>query len=172
MKTESNWALIGIFAVLLMISSFFLGQSVVSPTVDTERVSELSGELATAEANLANAQITIAELEAREVGNETIEVPYADASLFRDEALLSVLDEIGDEDDFLTCGDYVFNEDEVSYKLKDYWTYEVLDDDMYNVEFSAKWEFDDEKDIRACKETRTYSVLYEEGEDVVVGLLE
>jgi len=113
------------------------------------------------------------EVEVPVPGPETIvEVPtetiVADATLFLDEATAAVFDEIGDDDDFLTCGGHEFDEDEVSVARVKEWTYTWLDDDEYEVSFEAKFEFEDASDERDCKETRDYTVLFEEREDPVI----
>lgn len=100
-----------------------------------------------------------------EVEPEEIERDY------RNEAYLSVLEEIGDEDEFLTCEDYEYDADEVEVsRWYDDWGIEWSDDDEYTVWFTAKFRFDTEDD-RPCRETRTYSVFYEEGEDPEVELV-
>jgi len=100
--------------------------------------------------------------------NQTVEVPFADASLFLDEAIDEVFDELDDDDKFLTCGRHEFDDDEVSVSRVKEWSYSWLDDDEYEVSFEAKFKFEDDSEKRDCKETRSYSVFFEEGENPIV----
>ena len=99
-----------------------------------------------------------------------VEAPeaIADASLYLDEATAAVFDELGDKARFLTFCGHEFDEDEVSIKRVMEWSYTWLDDDEYEVRFTAKFEAEDHSDERDCKQTRSYKVLFEEDEDPVV----
>lgn len=95
---------------------------------------------------------------------ETIEVEVPNANLFLDSAIEEVFDEYGDDEDFLTCSGHEFDEDEVVLNRVTEWSYTWLDDDEYEVTFDAKFEFEDNSDERDCKETRSFTVQYEEDE--------
>jgi len=82
-------------------------------------------------------------------------------------ALATVQDKLGDKDSFLTCGDTVYDEDEVTVtKVYDDYTFESIDksDNEYAVTFTAKFKFTDGSDDAPCRETRTYQVTYEDDE--------
>lgn len=97
-----------------------------------------------------------------------VEVPVADASLYLSDAQAVVFDKLGDKSSFLTCDGHEFDEDEVKVSRTSEWSYNYLDADEYEVSFTSKFEFQDDSDERDCKETRTYTVLYEDGEKPVV----
>jgi len=103
---------------------------------------------------------------------EEIEIEVANADKFIEQAKKDLFDEIGDDDEFLTCGEYEFDEEEVAISKIYQWSYTWLNDDEYEVTFDAKFKFDDDSDERACKETRTYKVFYEKGENPEVELIE
>jgi len=105
--------------------------------------------------------------------NITVEVPIPlDRASIRDEAWNAVVSDIGDEDAFLTCDGYLYDEDEMSVsRFYDNWFYQVDDNDKYETQLDVKLRFDT-KDDRACKEERTYNVFFEEGEDPVVTLVD
>jgi len=88
------------------------------------------------------------------------------------DAKKDVFNELGDEDDFLTCDAVEYDEDEVTISDVREWSYTWLDDDEYSVTFEAKFKFNDDSDNHACKETRSYEVTYEAGEEPVVELLD
>jgi hypothetical protein len=100
-----------------------------------------------------------------------VEVPIDAESLYLMPAIDEVFDELDDEDDFLTCKDFEYDEDEIEVTTVKEWSYTWHDDDEYTVEFTAKFKFDEE-DERSCRETRTYSVFYEDNEDPEVELID
>jgi len=101
---------------------------------------------------------------------KTIEVPLDAVATYRDTAYQTIIDEIGDEDDFLTCEGYIYDDDEFEVtKWYDEWSV-GFNDDQTIVEFTAKFRFDTNDD-RPCKEVRTYQVITEEGEDPIITLL-
>jgi len=84
-----------------------------------------------------------------------------------------LLDEIGDEDDFLTCDGVEYDDDEVEVsKWYDHFASGFLDDDEPFSVFEVRLEFDDGSDERPCKERRVYLVAEEEHEDPEITLLE
>ena len=93
---------------------------------------------------------------------------------YRSLALKTVRDEIGDEDSFLNCSGYIYEEDELKrITFKDNWSYTNLNtkDSNYLVEFEARFRFDNDKDDGLCTETRQYQVEYDENEDPIVELV-
>lgn len=103
--------------------------------------------------------------------NKTVEVSTGIDQSLLEAAQATVFDEIGDTSAFLNCSSNEFDEDEVKIsRTDDDWIFQNLDDDddKYSVTFESQYKFDDNKDIRSCKETRKYKVTYEEDEDPVV----
>ncbi len=80
-------------------------------------------------------------------------------------ALDDLFDEYDRNADWLTCGDYEFDDNDVESSTVYEWAYTWLDDDEYTVTGEFKFKADDDKDIRACKETRFFEVFYEDDED-------
>ena len=96
---------------------------------------------------------------------EEIEVP-ADIETFLDTALEDLFEEYDRDDDWLTCDDVEFDDDEVSYGTVYEWSYTWLDDDQYEV--SGEFKFEGEEDKHSgddCSERRLFTVFYEDGED-------
>ena len=65
----------------------------------------------------------------------------------------------------MSCDRHLFDEDEVSFQRVKEWSVSWDGKDKYTVEYTGVWEFEDASDERDCKDTRTYSILYEEGEN-------
>lgn len=92
----------------------------------------------------------------------------ADASLFLNQAIIDLGEDIEDSDLELTCDGYVYNDDEWEVEKVYEWAYNWLNEDEYFISLEARFAFDDDSEERACKETRAYEVFYEEGEDPVI----
>lgn len=97
---------------------------------------------------------------------KTVEVPNAE--LYLQEAIEDIFDELGDKSSFLTCNGHEFDEDEVTVSKVNEWSYTQFNDDEYEVAVELKLEYDDDSDERDCKQTRGYTVFYEDGEKPVV----
>jgi len=113
-------------------------------------------------------EVPVIQTEYVDVPGETITVEVPGADMFLDEAIDALFDELGDDESFLTCRGHEFDEDEVTINRVKKWTYTWLDDEEHGVSFDAKFEFQDDSDDRDCKETRGYTVVFEEGEDPIV----
>jgi len=100
-----------------------------------------------------------------------VEVPMDLEEEYLNPAIDDLFDELDRDDDFLTCGDFEYDDSEIDVTKIYQWSYTWFDDDEYQVDFEAKFRFD-EDDERSCKETRAYSLFYEDGEDVEVELIE
>ena len=96
-----------------------------------------------------------------------VKVPTADASLYLDEAIKTVFDKrdgFGRDDEFLSCDNNEFGIEEISVSRVNEWRYLWIDEDEYEVSFEGKFLFNDDSDERNCRETRNFTVLFEEGE--------
>lgn len=170
MEKGNYLVLFSVLALLVGMSfGFVMNSAMIDPVVEEKLVpnpvnQDLQDQVLSLTKQLAEAQSS----GQGEVETVEVEVPVADASLFLDGAKKAVFDELGDEDDFLTCNGHEYDEDEVSIQRVKEWSYTWLDDDEYEVWFKAKFEFQDDSDERDCKETREYTVVFEEGEDPVV----
>ena len=99
-----------------------------------------------------------------------VEVEMSAEDQWLNPAIDDVYSELDDDDDFLTCDKFEYDEDEIEITKIREWGYTWYDDDEYAVWFTGKFKFDEE-DERSCRETRTYEVFYEEGEDPEVELI-
>ena len=97
-----------------------------------------------------------------------VEIDLEDTYLWP--AIDDIFDELDRDDEFLTCEEFEYDDSEIEVTKVLEWSYTWLDDDEYEVEIEAKWKFD-EDDERSCRETRTYKVFYEEGENPEVELI-
>lgn len=107
------------------------------------------------------------------VTNQTlVEVPVEvpNAEVYLNQAEFDLFDELGDEEDFLTCDGEEYDENEVSISNVREWSYSWIDTDEYHVTVEGKFKFKTD-DERACYSERTYELIYEEGEDVEVNLV-
>lgn len=105
--------------------------------------------------------------------NQTVEVevPVADASSFREDAIQAIFDEYGDDDDFLTCDGHEYEEDEVKVSSKQpEWSYTYLDSDESEVSGELKLVYSDGSDERDCKRNLEFKVLFEDGEEPEVSI--
>lgn len=158
------WALLVVLAIVCGFIGYMAAPNAVVETVPGE---DIPFEVPV-QANLDK----IAELEAELAAPTIVEPMILDFNIFLDQAILDVAAELDDEDEFLTCDGDEFDDDEITVsRIYDDWSYTQNDNDEYTVEFEAKYKFDDDKDLRACRETRAYSVFYEDGEDPEVELL-
>ena len=85
-----------------------------------------------------------------------------------------VFDRLGESDSFLTCGDLVYNLDQVlvSRIYNSSVTQIGKLDYKHSVTFTVKLAYDDESRNRnICYNTRTYKVTYEDGEKPIVNLI-
>ena len=161
-------------AIVALLAGVFGGHAIWAKEVSVENPvnADLMDANSQLEAKLALAEQVKTEVQYVNVTNEVrteVEVDYPG------KALQTVLDRIGDEDEFLTCGGDTYDEDEVSVtKVYDGWSYTPIDKDdgKYEITFSAKFRFHDGSDNSPCRETREYSVTYEDGEKPDVELVE
>lgn len=119
-----------------------------------------------------------------EIPGETIEVPGEEVIVYVNQtvetevevmldgeetwlnpALEDLFDEYDRDRDWLTCGDHEFDDSDVEASTVYEWAYTWLDNDEYEITGEFKFKADDDKDIRACKETRFFEVFYEDDED-------
>jgi hypothetical protein len=108
--------------------------------------------------------ITVTKEVPTEVVKEVVkEVPVD----YRAQAWATIVDRIGDKDSFLTCGDNTYDSDEyLVTKVYDDWKYILIDakDGKYSVTATWRLKFSDGSDNSPCRDTRTYTVTYEDGE--------
>lgn len=151
--TTGVWTL----AVLALLLGAFFTYGVFPRTVTEEVQVEVPGSTDTV---YVNQTVTVEK-----------EVPLNADETYLNPAIADVFDEFDNDGEFLTCDGYEFDDSDVSIGNIYEWSYVWIDDDEYRVIFESKFKFDDGKDIRACKERRTYSVYYEDGEDPEVTLI-
>lgn len=131
---------------------------------------DLQNEVSSLNSQLSdlNQQLLDAQTSASETPTEVI----SDVSQFLVGAQDSILSTkswgLGDDSDFLTCDGHEFDSDQVSIYRVDEWSYTWLDDDLYSVSLDAKLRFTDNSDERDCKESRSYTVTFEDGEHPVI----
>lgn len=137
--------------------------------VDTSRIDAQTKTIA--DLNDQNAELS--NQLAQALANDEATVPnvttVTSAEGYLSEGKDAIFDELGDEDEFLTCGSNTFDEDEVSISKVNSWSYTWIDSDEYTVTIDGRFKFDTD-DERPCHESRTYEVLFEDGEDPVVTL--
>ncbi len=95
----------------------------------------------------------------------TVEVKVPAESLYLDTAFEDLFEEYDRDSDWLSCDEFEYDDDEVEHTTVYGWSYGWMDDDMFEITGEFKFKADDDSEERACKETRYFSVLYEEGED-------
>lgn len=151
-NNTQNLVLLGLLALIVgMVAGHFIFP--ITNTVDKEKI------------------VPGSTVEVERIVNNTVEVEVANADLFLDAAIAEVYEELGDEDDFLTCGRVEYDEDEIELSRVDEWSYNWVDSDEYNVIFEGKFKFDDNSEERVCRESRTYKVTFEEDEEPEVRLI-
>ena len=159
MTEKTNYSYVGLLVVLSVLfgAVFTYGIFPREVTVEKEKLVEV-----------------IKEVEVVKVVNQTVTEEVEVTRDYANEALQTVLNRIGDEDDFLTCENETYEEDEVRVsKLYEDYELNVIDetDNEYEVTFKARFVFDEGKSgISSCKETREYSVKYEDGEKPEIDL--
>lgn len=149
---NSNWGITSFLVLLCLVLGFSVGHYMF-PVIKEKVVTETK------------------EVQVPVYQNVTNEVEVADASAYLDDARDTLFDKKGDSSEFLTCGGYEYDEDEVFVDMKKdvkSWSYMWLDDDKYQVDFTAKFKYDDNSDEHACKKVMDVSVYYEDGEKPVV----
>jgi len=161
-------AIIGIGLILTLGAGMLIGAGAFPRTITHETIREVPVEV------FKTVEVPVETIKTVE---KMIEVPVPlDMSDYVNKAILDVEDKMNEDEWGLSCGDYEYDPDEISVKrIYDVASFNQIKvkDEKYSVTFRAKYEFDDPSDDEtACKETRTYKVTYENGEDPIVELVE
>lgn len=163
---EVKKMILGIGLILTLGAGMLIGANAFPRTINTETVKEVPVE------KIVNVPVEV--IKTVEVLKE-VSVPLK-MSDYVSKAITDVEDKMQEDDYGLSCGGYEYDSDEISVKrVYDAASLEQIDvkDGKYSVTFKAKYEFDDPSDDESvCKETRSYKVTYENGEDPVVELVE
>lgn len=97
-------------------------------------------------------------------GKTTTEEELSDWDVWKKRTQEVILEEFEHDDDFFVCGTHKFDNDEFEMELEDFSLTDKENGDVFVIA-SYEFDFDDNKDIRDCKTTRTFSVFWDE-EDV------
>lgn len=96
----------------------------------------------------------------------------ADASEYQSQALAAWEKKLDENDDWITCDDYLYDESDMSYKVLSWHPEFGRDSEEYDVYLELRQTFKDGSDDKACKVTRNFVVHFEQGERPDVELIE
>lgn len=95
-----------------------------------------------------------------------------DINSYLDKAIKDAWDrELSDNDDFLTCNNVSYDNDEVTLSRVKHWGYSWIDKDNYEIAYEAKYVFDSSNDDDRCTRTNRILVHYEDGEKAKVNII-